>query len=85
MQRFLYDWGKWCGSTYGCAVFKLLQFMDRGVQNGSPIEFDAFIQRTTNNTAHTASLFGMLGSLYTIGTVIGCCGAALRVGEPAIL
>ena len=54
-----------------CAIFKLLQFMDRGVQNGSPIEFDAFIIRTTNSTANTAGLFGALGSIYSIGTVIG--------------
>ena len=64
-----------------CAGFKLLQFMDRGVQNGSPLEFDTFIQRTTNSTAHTASLFGALTSLYTAGTVVGCVISAIMLGR----
>ena len=64
-----------------CACFKLLQFMDRGVQNGSPLEFDVFIQRTTASTENTSGLFGALGSIYTVGTVIGCLAAALLLSR----
>ena len=63
-----------------CAVFKLIQFMDRGVQNGSPIEFDVFIQRTTNTTA-PAAFFGFLGTFYTTGTVIGCVATAVLLSR----
>lgn len=65
------------------AAFKLLQFMDRGVQNGSPIEFDIFIQRTTGDKAHTSSLFAALTSIYTVGTVLGCIGASVLLGRGA--
>jgi MFS family permease len=61
-------------------LFKLLQFMDRGVQNGSPLEFDVFIQRTTNTT-RVGAYFGALQSIYTIGTVSGCVAAATLIGR----
>ena len=47
----------------------------------SPLEFDVFIQRTTASTENTSGLFGALGSIYTVGTVIGCLAAALLLSR----
>jgi hypothetical protein len=54
---------------------KLLQFTDRTVQNGSPVEIGAFIERTTGVVSDQALLFAGISSVYTIGTIVGCCVA----------
>jgi MFS family permease len=57
------------------ASFKLLQFVDRNVINGSPLEFGAFVHRTMGGAENEATLFGALSSVYTVGTVAGCLSA----------
>ena len=52
--------------------FKFLQFMDRGVQNGSPTEIAAFIERTTGAVSTQSVLFASIAATYTCGTVVGC-------------
>jgi hypothetical protein len=53
-------------------AFKFLQFVDRGVQNGSPTEIAGFIERTTAVVGNQSLLFASLASAYTAGTVAGC-------------
>ncbi len=56
-------------------MFKLLQFIDRGVTSGSPAEFDGFIERTTGVVEEQAVLFASISSIYTVGNLAGCVGA----------
>ena len=63
-----------CGVVLAIASFKLLQFCDRGIVSGSPIEFSAFVSQTMGG-ARESTLFGALSSVYTVGTVAGCLTA----------
>jgi acyl-CoA-binding protein/MFS family permease len=56
-------------------LFKLLQFVDRGITSGSPTEFNAFIERTTGAVEQQAVLFASISSAYTVGNLAGCVGA----------
>ena len=63
-----------CGVVLAIASFKLLQFCDRSIVSGSPIEFSAFVAQTMGG-AREATLFGALSSVYTVGTIAGCLTA----------
>ena len=56
-------------------LFKLLQFVDRGITSGSPTEFNAFIERTTGAVEQQGLLFASISSAYTVGNLAGCVGA----------
>ena len=62
-------------------AFKLLQFVDRGVQSGAPSAFGAFIERTTHEVDDQALLFAAMASTYSLGTMVGCVGAVLLLSR----
>ena len=79
-------------APYGVIItldsFKLVQFVDRNVINGSPLEFGAFVHRTVGGAGNEATLFGALSSVYTVGTVAGCLAAPallLRFSQASLL
>ena len=53
-------------------LFKMLQFIDRGVLGGAPSAFGAFIERTTGEVDSQSLLFAGISSVYSVGTLVGC-------------
>ena len=53
-------------------LFKMLQFIDRGVLGGAPSAFGAFIERTTGEGDSQSLLFAGISSVYSVGTLVGC-------------
>ena len=55
--------GQW-GVVLAVSSFKLLQFCDRGIINGSPLEFSSFVRRTMTGSTRDATLFGALSRCF---------------------